>query len=91
MNFKGRTAIVTGAGKGIGRHVATLLSERGADVVALGRTGADLETLAAEIGCRTITVDLGNAAAARRATEEALPADLLVNCAGINILEPFSR
>lgn len=89
MNFKGRTAIVTGAGKGIGRHVATLLRERGADVVALGRTAADLETLAAEIGCRTITVDLGNAAAARRAAEEALPADLLVNCAGINILEPF--
>ncbi|WP_416355240.1 SDR family oxidoreductase [Aureimonas phyllosphaerae] len=89
MNFKGRTAIVTGAGKGIGRHVATLLAERGAEVVALGRTAADLETLAAEIGCRTITVDLGDAVAARRAAEEALPADLLVNCAGINILEPF--
>ncbi|WP_279481706.1 SDR family oxidoreductase [Aureimonas sp. SK2] len=89
MDFKGKTAIVTGAGKGIGRHVATLLKERGAEVVALGRTSADLDTLAAEIGCRTITVELADAAAARMAATEALPADLLVNCAGINILEPF--
>ncbi len=34
-------------------------------------------------------MDLGDAAPARRAATEALPADLLVNCAGINILEPF--
>ncbi|WP_182084746.1 SDR family oxidoreductase [Aureimonas sp. ME7] len=89
MDFKGRTAIVTGAGKGIGRHVAELLTERGAKVVALGRTKADLETLEGATGCRTITVDLADGAAARLAATEALPADLLVNCAGINILEPF--
>ncbi|RIY03315.1 SDR family oxidoreductase [Aureimonas flava] len=89
MDFKGRTAIVTGAGKGIGRHVATLLGERGARVVALGRTRNDLDALAVETGCRAIAVDLADAAAARRAAAEALPADLLVNCAGINILEPF--
>lgn len=89
MDFRGRTAIVTGAGKGIGRQTAKLLAERGASVVAMGRTTADLDSLATEIGCRSITVDLADAAAARHAALEATPADLLVNCAGINILEPF--
>ena len=89
MDFKGKTVIVTGAGKGIGRHTATLLAARGAKVIAMARTQADLDSLAAEIGATGIVVDLADAAAARRAAEQALPADLLVNCAGTNILEPF--
>jgi len=89
MDFTGKTALVTGAGKGIGRTVATLLAQRGAHVVALSRSQADLDSLAAEIGSGSIAVDLADAAATRRAAQDALPADLLVNCAGINILEPF--
>lgn len=89
MDFKGRTAIVTGAGKGIGRHTAVLLAQRGAHVIALSRSQADLDALSAEIGSGGIVVDLSDAAATRRAAKDALPADLLVNCAGINILEPF--
>jgi L-xylulose reductase len=89
MDFQGKTVIVTGAGKGIGRHTATLLAARGAKVIAMARTEADLDSLAAEIGATGIVVDLADAAAARRAAEQALPADLLVNCAGTNILEPF--
>ncbi len=56
--------------------------------MALGPHRCDLETLAAEIGCRTITVDLGNAAAARRLRRGPAgrsPGELR----GINILEPF--
>ncbi|MBB3998045.1 SDR family oxidoreductase [Aureimonas pseudogalii] len=89
MDFTGKTALVTGAGKGIGRTVATLLAQRGAHVVALSRSQADLDSLAAEIGSGSIVVDLSDAAATRRAAQDAMPADLLVNCAGINILEPF--
>jgi L-xylulose reductase len=89
MDFTGKTAIVTGAGKGIGRTTATLLAARGAKVIAMARTQADLDSLSAEIGSTGIVVDLADAAAARCAAEQALPADLLVNCAGINILEPF--
>ena len=89
MDFTGKTALVTGAGKGIGRTVATLLAQRGAHVVALSRSRTDLDSLAAEIGSGSIAVDLADAAATRRAAQDALPAELLVNCAGINILEPF--
>jgi L-xylulose reductase len=89
MSFAGKTVIITGAGKGIGRATALLLAARGAAVVAVSRTQADLDRLAREIGCRTIAVDLASAADARDAAVRALPADYLVNCAGINVLEPF--
>lgn len=89
MSFEGKTAIVTGAGKGIGRRTAELLAERGARVVALSRSSDDLAALEKAVGARGIAVDLADAAATRAATGEALPAELLVNCAGINILEPF--
>ena len=64
--FDGRRALVTGAGKGIGREIARLLASSGAAVVAVSRTRADLELLAAEIGCQTIVADIGEPAAAAR-------------------------
>lgn len=89
MSFAGKTVLITGAGKGIGRATAILLAGRGARIVALSRTQADLDSLAAEIGGRSVAVDLADAEAARAAARAALPADLLVNCAGMNVLEPF--
>lgn len=49
FDLSGRTALVTGAGRGIGRAVALGLAEAGADVVGLSRTPADLDTLGAEV------------------------------------------
>ena len=89
MDFSGRTVIVTGAGKGIGRATARYLHARGAAVVALSRSPHDLASLAAEIGCRTVAVDLADAEATRAAAALALPADLLVNCAGTTELDSF--
>lgn len=89
MDFKGKTVLVTGAGKGIGRAIAEGLAARGADVVALTRSEADLETLKAEIGCRTIAVDLADAAATAAAASEAGPVDYLVNNAGTTALDSF--
>ncbi len=89
MRFDGKTVLITGAGKGIGRETARLMAVRGASVVAVSRTESDLDSLAAEIGCVTVAVDLADADAARVAALRGLPADYLVNCAGINVLQPF--
>lgn len=49
-DLEGRTAIVTGAGRGLGREVARALAERGAAVLLVGRTAEHLESACAEIG-----------------------------------------
>ena len=87
MDFTGKTVIITGAGKGIGRACALQLNAAGADVIAISRTIADLEALHAQIGCRVIQADLSDGRAAVAAMAEAGPADFLINSAGINILE----
>ena len=89
MTFEGKSVLVTGAGKGIGRETCRLLAERGARLVALSRTATDLESLRDETGCAVIVADLADAKAARAAAREAGVTDFLVNCAGINVLEPF--
>lgn len=89
MDFKGKTVIVTGAGKGIGRTIAVMLSQRGAKVVAMTRSQEDLDSLVAETGCKPIAVDLSDGAATAAAIQKALPADYLVNCAATTTLESF--
>ena len=49
MSLKGRTAIVTGAGRGIGREIALVLAEAGADVVIAARTLSEIESAAADV------------------------------------------
>ena len=87
MQFAGKSIIITGAGKGIGRACATLMAERGAEVIALSRTQSDLDSLREEIGGRSIVVDLVDPAATRKAMQEAGTADFLINSAGTNVLE----
>lgn len=87
MQFSGKSVIITGAGKGIGRATAQLLAQRGAEVVAISRTQSDLDSLRAETGGRSLVADLSDADEARRAMAEAGPCDMLVNCAGTNVLE----
>jgi L-xylulose reductase len=82
MEFKGKRVLVTGAGKGIGRATVEDLVGRGATVIAISRSPDDLREIEAAFGCRTITVDLADADKTRAAVREALPVDLLVNCAG---------
>lgn len=89
MDFTDKRVIVTGAGKGIGRATALMLARRGAKVVALTRSPADLESLERETGCVSIPVDLADAEATRAAARNALPADYLINCAGTTELESF--
>ncbi len=88
-SFKGKRALVTGGGRGIGREIVNVLIARGAQVVVIDRLEADLAAVKAETGCQTILADLSDAAAARAAGEKALPIDLLVNCAGVVNMQPF--
>ncbi len=67
-------AVVTGAGRGIGRAVALRLAERGCDVALLARTVEELESAAAEVGAlgrRAIALrcDVANAGEVARAAE----------------------
>ncbi len=87
MSFEGRRALVTGAGKGIGRELVAALRDRGAAVTALSRTQADLDSLREETGCETIQADLEDTEAAAEAVRRALPFQLLVNNAGVALLE----
>ncbi len=87
MQFSGKSVIITGAGKGIGRACARTMAERGAEVIALSRTASDLDSLRAEIGGRSVVVDLADPAATRRAMAQAGTSDFLINSAGINVLE----
>jgi L-xylulose reductase len=89
IDFKGKRALVTGGGRGIGREVAVLLDSLGAKVVVIDRIEEDMKSLKKDISCETIYAELTDPAAARKAAEQALPIDLLVNCAGVVILEPF--
>ena len=87
MLFAGKRALVTGAGKGIGRDLVAALTEQGASVVALSRSQADLDSLRAETGCETIAADLEDTEDAADRVRAALPVQLLVNNAGIARLD----
>jgi len=86
-DFDGKSVIITGAGKGIGRACAVLMAARGAKVIAMARTGSDLDSLAEETGCIPVQVDLMDNNAARTAMKRAGTCDFLINCAGTNVLE----
>jgi 3-oxoacyl-[acyl-carrier protein] reductase len=80
----GKTALVTGASKGIGRAIAQELARAGASVVVGYRTGADdAEALASELGGRAVQADVADAADAKRLVDEAGDVDILVNNAGL--------
>ena len=63
QEFAGKSVLVTGAGKGIGRAIAVMLAARGAKVVALSRSAEDLKQLDADIGSTSITVNMADAEA----------------------------
>ncbi len=83
-SLDGKTALVTGASRGIGRAIAVELAAAGASVVVSYNTGADdANALVAEIGGRAIQADVSDAASAQALVEEAGAVDILVNNAGV--------
>ncbi|XP_033630360.1 L-xylulose reductase-like isoform X2 [Asterias rubens] len=75
---------------GIGRGTAKMLAKCGAEVFALSRTQADLDSLKQEVpSINTICVDLGDQEKTQSLVEAIGPIDLLVNNAAIASLSPF--
>ena len=88
MRVDGQVALVTGAGRGIGRGCAIALAEAGAEVIAMSRTEAELKEVVAEIqdagGTATpVVCDVSDGAAVRERISEIQKLDILVNNAGI--------
>lgn len=90
LGLAGRRALVTGAGKGIGRSMVQALHAAGVQVVAVSRTRADLDSLVRECpGVEPVCVDLGDWQAVERELGGVGPVDLLVNNAAVAVLQPF--
>ena len=91
LGLSGRTAVVTGGGRGIGREIALALAEAGADVALGARTEGEIEAVAAEVeaaGRRALAVptDVADPAQVERLVAAAISAfgqvDVMVNNAG---------
>lgn len=81
-----RTAVITGAGTGIGRAVATALHDAGHHVIVTGRRPEPLDTLVADLGDRaeSMAFDATDPAAVEHAAAQLSEIDVVVNNAGGN-------
>ena len=96
MRLDGKIAMITGAGRGLGRACALALAQAGAEVALVSRTRSELEALAGEIqqdGGKAFPVvcDVTDTQAVERAVAALPGLDILVNNAGINFPEPFTE
>ena len=96
INLKNKTALVTGAGKGIGKACAIALAEAGADLIIISRTQKDLDNASKIIKklkskCSTFSCDVTNYTQVKNIINKQKKIDILVNNAGTNIPEHFTK
>jgi len=90
MNLYGKTVLLTGASKGLGRSLATQLDAKGCRLLLVARDTARLDSLQKELhtpGSRQLPCDLGDGHSRARLVEQIFEAetriDLVIHCAGI--------
>ena len=96
INLKKKYALVTGAGKGLGRACAIALAEAGATIIGLSRTQSDLDKLQKDIKkvkgkLIKVNCDVMNYEDLKDKLKKIKVIDILVNNAGTNIPEPFEK
>ena len=96
FNLKNTTAIVTGAGKGLGRACAIALAEAGANLIIISRTKKDLDEVSKIIKrfkskCKSYVCDLTKYNRIKNIINEQKKIDILINNAGNNIPEHFTK
>ena len=98
QNFevKNKTALVTGAGKGLGKACAIALAEAGANLIILSRTKSDLAKVEKKIiklnrKCQSIKCDVTNYEDVKKTFSKISNLDILVNNAGTNRPEYFTK
>jgi len=95
-NLKNKTALVTGAGKGIGRACAIALAEAGANLIIISRTKKNLDEVSRKIKklkskCKSYVCDITNYNEIKKIINNQAKIDILVNNAGNNIPEHFTK
>ena len=98
INLKNKNALITGAGKGIGKAVAIALAKVGVNIVLIARTQADIDEVAQEINTYDVktlalTADVADINSVNLAIEKAIASfqtiDILINNAGIAAFGKF--
>ena len=95
-NLKNKTAVVTGAGKGLGRACAIAFAEAGANLVIISRTKKDLDEVSRQIKkfkskCKSYVCDITNYNEIKEIINKQNKIDILINNAGNNIPEHFTK
>ena len=95
-NLKNKIAIVTGAGKGIGRACAIALAEAGANLIIISRTKKNLDEVSNKIKklkskCKYYVCDITNYDEIKKIINKQSRIDILINNAGNNIPEHFTK
>ena len=96
LKLNNKTALVTGAGKGIGKACAIALAEAGADLILVSRTQKDLSSVQKKIKqlkrkCTSIICNVSNYDEVKKLFSQINKLDVLVNNAGTNIPEYFTK
>ena len=96
MDLKGKTSLITGATKGIGRGTAIALAQAGSNIIAVGRNQNELDSLSKlikklNVKYTSFKSDVNNYYKMKDFISKLKQLDILVNNAGTNIPEPFLK